>query len=142
MNLSINITLPLYCSHPARAFRHTATVAGLQVVSALIKIAGRIRNELAISQRHLKTEKKKSDSNKVAGLESKVEKLHQKVIDLEEMMNKLFERYLLLLFSVLSVDLCFQILIPFSSFSYWFIILAAYSLIVTGIPSQRYVARV
>nr|POF14236.1 cohesin subunit psc3 [Quercus suber] len=61
-------------SAPNRSFRHTATAVSLSVVTALCEIVHENAQELANSQRHVETERKKTNINK-----ARVKQLEEKV---------------------------------------------------------------
>jgi len=51
-----------FCNNKARAIRHASTLAGLGLITSLVKVAGRVKQEFDVSSRQLKVEKK-SKSN-------------------------------------------------------------------------------
>ncbi|PFX16109.1 cohesin subunit SA-2-like [Stylophora pistillata] len=74
-----------------RAFRHTSTLAGMKLVSALIQVAKRVHVELDNTQRQLDSESSKVSSKKamekIEMLNNRRQELRQNVSDLEDMMN-------------------------------------------------------
>lgn len=74
-----------------RAFRHTSTLAGMKLVSALIQVAKRVHVELDHTQRQLDSESSKVSSKKamekIEMLNNRRQELRQNVSDLEDMMN-------------------------------------------------------
>ncbi|XP_032234908.2 cohesin subunit SA-1 isoform X2 [Nematostella vectensis] len=78
-----------------RAFRHTSTLAGMKLVSALIHIAKNVHVELDNTQRQLDSEIQKSSSKKavekIEMLQTRRQELRQNISDLEEMMNFIFQ---------------------------------------------------
>lgn len=76
---------------PVRAFRHTSTLVGMKLVSALISIAKTVHIELDHTQRQLDSESGKVSSKKamekIEMLQNKRQELRQNISDLEDMMN-------------------------------------------------------
>lgn len=82
-----------FANSSARPFRHTSILAAVEILKSLIKIANRLSSEFDNNQRLLKAEKKKS-SSKVGQLTEKLGKYQKKIANIEEMMSKLFQKYL------------------------------------------------
>lgn len=74
-----------------RAFRHTSTLAGMKLVSALIHVAKNVHVELDNTQRQLDSESSKVSSKKamekIEMLQNRRQELRQNISDLEDMMN-------------------------------------------------------
>ncbi|XP_078379288.1 cohesin subunit SA-2-like isoform X3 [Oculina patagonica] len=74
-----------------RAFRHTSTLAGMKLVSALIRMAKNVHIELDHTQRQLDSESSKVSSKKamekIEMLNNRRQELRQNISDLEDMMN-------------------------------------------------------
>jgi len=78
-------------SHKLRPLRHTATLAALQIVRSIIKVVIVLRKEQIIAQRQIDTEELKSSKKaKVKELKDKLEDLHVKVNNLDELLNDVF----------------------------------------------------
>ncbi|KAI9250834.1 hypothetical protein EDC94DRAFT_310101 [Helicostylum pulchrum] len=75
-----------------RPFRHTATLVGLKIISALCDVGEKLRDELAVANRQLNNEKKKADksNNKLRGLKQKSTTAQTKCKDLEEFLTEFF----------------------------------------------------
>jgi hypothetical protein len=81
---------------PVRAFRHTSTLAGLQIQSSIISVTARLRNQLAVNQRQLEAEKsKKKDRSKtkIADLKKTCETLNERIAHTEEILLDVFKGY-------------------------------------------------
>ncbi|KAI8068989.1 hypothetical protein BDF21DRAFT_465946 [Thamnidium elegans] len=76
-----------------RPFRHTATLVGLKIISALCDVGEKLRDELAVANRQLNAEKKKADksnNSKLRGLKQKSTTAQTKCKDLEEFLTEFF----------------------------------------------------
>lgn len=76
---------------PVRAFRHTSSLAGMKLVTSVIRIAKTVHVELDHTQRQLDSERGKVSSKKamekIEMLQNKRQELRQNISDLEDMMN-------------------------------------------------------
>ena len=73
---NIGVWIPTLSSAANRAFRHTATIASLAVMTALCEITAEQANEASAAQRQAEGERKKSSHNK-----ARVKQLEQKAAD-------------------------------------------------------------
>lgn len=85
----------LTCRSPVRAFRHTSTVAALQIQSALLAVTAKLRNQLIVNQRQLEAEKSKKDrsKSKISDLKTSCEHLHERIKHTEELATDVFGGY-------------------------------------------------
>lgn len=79
-------------SSPARPFRHTSTLIGLEIVSALVEVAKRVQPDLTTAQRQLNTEQKKSGSQnaKIRQMTETANRLQDNIAKLERAMDEIF----------------------------------------------------
>lgn len=85
---NIEVWLSTMSSAANRAFRHTATIASLAVMTALCELAAEHANEASAAQRQSEGERKKNNTNK-----ARVKRLEQKVADSNEA-QRFFEELL------------------------------------------------
>lgn len=88
------MVLIYYFSSIYRPFRHTATLVGLKIISALCDVGENLRDELAITNRQLNAEKKKAENarsrEKLRALKQKSTTAQTKCKDLEEFLTEFF----------------------------------------------------
>ncbi|PRP87464.1 cohesin subunit SA-1 [Planoprotostelium fungivorum] len=94
---SISSWISAFSNALARPFRHTATMAAMEVNSALIKVINeRINKDISALDRSISTERRKgasSGSQKMKDLTKKKNRLEQNKQQLQEAMNVLYKGY-------------------------------------------------